>query len=293
MNREMIREKVCSTFSGWIMLGVLLGVGALCVTMILKGMASADPWVIIVSAVVLVLDFVCLGGFFVINPNEAKVMQLFGAYVGTAKEMGLRWANPFYSKRSLSLRVRNFNSEHLKVNDLEGNPIEIAAVVVWRIVDTAEACFHVDNYEQFVQVQNEAALRNLATRYPYDTHDESLLSLRGSTSAIAEHLKKEIQERLTQAGVEVLEARISHLAYAQEIAQAMLQRQQAGAIIAARQRIVEGAVGMVQMALEMLSRDKIVQLDEERKAAMVSNLLVVLCGERGTQPVVNTGTIYH
>jgi regulator of protease activity HflC (stomatin/prohibitin superfamily) len=205
----------------------------------------------------------------------------------------LRWANPFYTKKRISLRVRNFESARLKVNDQEGNPIEIAAVVVWRVVDTAEAVFEVDDYQNFVKVQSEAAVRNLATRYKYDAHEEDQMSLRGNTADVAEHLKTEIQDRLAKAGVEVLEARISHLAYAPEIAQAMLQRQQAGAIIAARQRIVEGAVGMVQMALDMLSHRDILELDNERKAAMVSNLLVVLCGERSTQPVINTGTIYQ
>jgi regulator of protease activity HflC (stomatin/prohibitin superfamily) len=196
-------------------------------------------------------------------------------------------------KKAVSLRVRNFESSRLKVNDNEGNPIEIAAVVVWKVVETAEAVFEVDDYENYVHVQSEAALRNLATSYPYDAHDEHTISLRGHTAAVAEHLKREIQERLSKAGVEVVEARISHLAYAPEIAAAMLQRQQAGAIIAARQRIVEGAVGMVDMALSMLSQKSIVALDEERKAAMVSNLLVVLCGERGAQPIINTGTIYQ
>jgi regulator of protease activity HflC (stomatin/prohibitin superfamily) len=226
-------------------------------------------------------------------PNQGVVLTLFGAYRGTAREPGLRWANPFYAKQKISLRVRNFETQRLKVNDLEGNPIEIAAVVVWKVVDTAEAVFEVDNYANFVTVQSEAALRNLATRYPYDSHLEEQHSLRGSTDEVAAKLKDEIQSRLARAGVDVLEARISHLAYAPEIAQAMLQRQQAGAIIAARQRIVEGAVGMVEMALELLSRKGVVKLDEERKAQMVSNLLVVLCGERATQPVVNTGTIYQ
>jgi regulator of protease activity HflC (stomatin/prohibitin superfamily) len=234
-----------------------------------------------------------LGGLFVVNPNEAKVLQLFGRYAGTVKIPGLRWANPFYTKKRISQRIRNFESSHLKVNDNEGNPIEIAAVVVWKVVDTAEAVFEVDDYNNYVKVQTEAALRNLATSYPYDTHDDAHMSLRGHTVAVADHLKQEIQERLTRAGVEVMEARISHLAYAPEIAHAMLQRQQAGAIIAARQRIVEGAVGMVEMALELLSRRDIVTLDNERKAAMVSNLLVVLCGDKSTQPVINTGTIYQ
>ena len=208
-------------------------------------------------------------------------------------QAGLRWANPFYTKKRVSLRVRNFESSRLKVNDTDGNPIEIAAVVVWQVVDTAEAIFEVDDYNNYVKVQTESALRNLATGYPYDSHDDAQISLRGHTATVADHLKREIQDRLTRAGVSVIEARISHLAYAAEIAASMLQRQQAGAIIAARQRIVEGAVGMVEMALDMLSRRDIVTLDNERKAAMVSNLLVVLCGERSTQPVVNTGTIYQ
>jgi regulator of protease activity HflC (stomatin/prohibitin superfamily) len=228
-----------------------------------------------------------------VAPNQAKVLQLFGDYVGTARETGLRWTNPLNAKRKISLRVRNFESAHLKVNDSDANPIEIAAVVVWRVVDTAEALFEVDDYENYVRVQTEAALRNLATSYPYDAHDDAVLSLRGSAGAISDHLKQEVQQRLAKAGVEVIEARISHLAYAPEIAAAMLQRQQAGAIIAARSRIVEGAVGMVEMALSMLAGKNIVHLDDERKAAMVSNLLVVLCGERGAQPILNTGTIHQ
>jgi regulator of protease activity HflC (stomatin/prohibitin superfamily) len=236
---------------------------------------------------------VCLGGFFVVNPNEGRVLQLFGAYKGTVRTPGLRWASPFFTKKHISLRVRNFESTKLKVNDLDGNPVEIAAVVVWRVVDTAEAVFEVDNYENYVKVQTESAIRNLATRYPYDTHDDEKVSLRGNTAAVAGDLKHEIQDRLAKAGVEVIEARISHLAYAPEIASVMLRRQQAAAIIAARTRIVEGAVGMVDMALERLSKSNLVQLDEERKAAMVSNLLVVLCSDREAQPVVNTGTLYQ
>ena len=247
-----------------------------------------------VTAVLIGLAWIfLLKGFFMVAPNSARVLQLFGDYVGTAKHPGLRWTNPFVSKRTISLRVRNFESSHLKVNDLEGNPIEIAAVIVWRVVETAEASFEVDNYENYVKVQSEAAVRNLATRYSYDAHDDAVVSLRGSTSAVADHLQQEVQQRLQKAGVEVLEARISHLAYAPEIAAAMLQRQQAGAIIAARERIVQGAVGMVEMALQMLSHKDIVHLDEERKAAMVSNLLVVLCGEKAAQPIVNTGTIHQ
>src|SRR5207249_6255017 len=221
------------------------------------------------------------------------VLQLFGAYRGTVRTAGLRWASPFFTKKAVSLRVRNFESGKLKVNDLDGNPVEIAAVVVWRVVDTAEAVFEVDSYEDYVKVQTESAIRNLATRYPYDTHDDEKVSLRGNTASVAGDLKHEIQDRLAKAGVEVIEARISHLAYAPEIAAVMLRRQQAAAIIAARARIVEGAVGMVDMALQLLSKSNVVQLDEERKAAMVSNLLVVLCSDREAQPVVNTGTLYQ
>jgi regulator of protease activity HflC (stomatin/prohibitin superfamily) len=289
----MIRETQFRAPSGWVVLLILLAALAAIVWLIISSIRANEPaWVItgfIAGTIVLFL----VTGFFVVNPNEGKVLQLFGKYVGTAREQGLRYANPFYSKRRVSLRVRNFESAHLKVNDIDGNPIEIAAVVVWRVVDTAEAVFEVDDYENYVHVQSEAALRNMATSYPYDAHDETQLSLRGHTIAIADHLRKEIHDRLMKAGVEVIEARISHLAYAPEIAAAMLQRQQAGAIIAARQRIVEGAVGMVEMALNMLSRNKIVELDEERKAAMVSNLLVVLCGDRNTQPIVNAGTLHH
>ena len=261
-----------------------------------SGVAREDPVAAQVMTSVglfLLWWFMVGGGFFMVAPNEAKVLQLFGDYVGTAKITGLRYANPFYRKRKLSLRVRNFESGQLKVNDREGNPIDIAAVVVWRVVETAEATFEVDDYEHYVHVQSEAALRNAATSYPYDSHEDHVMSLRGSTAAVAEHLKTEVQQRLDKAGVEVLEARISHLAYAPEIAAAMLQRQQAGAIIAARQRIVEGAVGMVEMALQMLSHKGIVTLDEERKAQMVSNLLVVLCGEKAAQPIVNAGTIHQ
>ncbi|MBN8731449.1 MAG: SPFH domain-containing protein [Acidobacteria bacterium] len=242
---------------------------------------------------VLVADLIALGGLFVVQPNHGVVLQLFGRYIGTVRDEGLRFANPFYSKKPVSLRVRNFETNKLKVNDQDGNPVEIGAVVVWKVVDTAQAAFQVDDYENYVHVQSEAAVRNLATAYPYDSHEEQVMSLRGHTAAVAEHLKREIHDRLEVAGVDILEARISHLAYAPEIAAAMLQRQQAGAIIAARQKIVEGAVGMVEMALELLAKNKVVTLDEERKAAMVSNLLVVLCGERATQPVVNTGTIHH
>jgi regulator of protease activity HflC (stomatin/prohibitin superfamily) len=289
----MIRELERRTASGLVALVILIvfeAIGCWGFIEAARGDQAARlaiwlPW--------LALGGLGLAGLFTVNPNEGRVLQLFGRYVGTVKQEGLRWANPFYTRRRVSLRVRNFESARLKVNDHDGNPIEIAAVVVWRVVDTAEALFEVDDYANFVKVQSEAAVRALASSYTYDAHQEDTLSLRGSTQEVAEHLKKEIQARLTKAGIEVMEARISHLAYAPEIAAAMLQRQQAGAIIAARQRIVEGAVGMVEMALEMLSRRAIVQLDDERKASMVSNLLVVLCGERAAQPIVNTGTIYQ
>jgi SPFH domain / Band 7 family len=289
----MIRERETRGVSGLPALLILLVAFAFCVYGIVEGAREASAPLALWSSLALLLVILLLAGLFVVNPNEGRVLQLFGDYVGTVRVPGLRWANPFYTKKRISLRVRNFESSRLKVNDNEGNPIEIAAVVVWQVVDTAEAIFQVDDYNNYVKVQTEAALRNLATSYSYDAHDETTMSLRGHTSAVAEHLKKEIQERLSRAGVEVIEARISHLAYAPEIAHAMLQRQQAGAIIAARQRIVEGAVGMVEMALDMLSRRDIVALDDERKAAMVSNLLVVLCGERSTQPIINTGTIYQ
>ena len=242
------------------------------------------------------LDLVVLiawGGLFMVNPNQAKVLLLFGRYVGSAKTQGLNWANPFFTKRPISLRVRNFETAKLKVNDRNSNPVEIAAIVVWQVVDSAEAMFEVDNYENYVHVQSESALRNLASQYPYDAHQEGEKALATHTAEIAERLQHEIQDRLAKAGVAVREARFSHLAYAPEIAGVMLRRQQANAIIAARQRIVEGAVGMVEMALDSLSKRDIVHLDEERKATMVSNLLVVLCSEQATQPVVNTGTLYR
>jgi len=289
----MIREAERSGIPGLPMLLFLL-VGLGLVAWAVVGAVKDQALVPVLAwMAVEIIVIVCLFGFFIVNPNEGRVMQLFGDYKGTVKTAGLRWANPFYSKRHISLRVRNFEGGHLKVNDSDGNPIEIAAVVVWRVVDTAEAVFEVDNYENYVKVQTEAAVRNLATRYTYDAHEEHQTSLRGSTAAVAKDLQHEIQERLAKAGVQVIEARLSHLAYAPEIASAMLRRQQAGAIIAARQKIVEGAVGMVDMALARLAESNQVQLDEERKAAMVSNLLVVLCSDRDAQPVVNTGTLYQ
>jgi len=289
----MIRERDNHGIPGIPVLLLLLALIAGAVYLLVQAIRTESLALLFTAIPSLVVLAFLLAGLFMVNPNESKVLQLFGKYAGTARVPGLRWANPFYSKRRVSVRVRNFESARLKVNGAEGTPIEIAAVVVWRVVDTAEAIFEVDDYENYVHVQSEAALRNLATSYAYDAHDDAQKSLRGHTFEVAEHLKREIQERLAKAGVEVLEARISHLAYAPEIAAAMLQRQQAGAIIAARQRIVEGAVGMVEMALEMLSRKAIVSLDEERKATMVSNLLVVLCGERAAQPVLNTGSLYQ
>jgi regulator of protease activity HflC (stomatin/prohibitin superfamily) len=289
----MIREREHGTLPGLPLLLLLIVTFGALLYFFVTGMGERSFVGTLLMAGALLLNVGLGVGLFVVNPNEGRVLQLFGDYVGTVKTPGLRWANPLYTKRRISLRVRNFESARLKVNDQDGNPIEIAAVAVWRVVDTAEAVFHVDDYQNFVKVQTEAAVRNLATSYTYDAHVEGQMSLRSHTGVVAEHMKKEIQERLATAGVEVVEARISHLAYAPEIAQAMLQRQQAGAIIAARQRIVEGAVGMVEMALEMLSKREIVEFDDERKAAMVSNLLVVLCGERATQPVINTGTIYQ
>ena len=261
-------------------------------TWFINSVQQRTVWAIIVAVVVFIAVLIALGGFFTVAPNEGKVLQFFGRYVGTVREAGPRWTNPFYSKRGVSLRVRNFESSKLKVNDLDGNPIEIAAVVVWQVVDTAEALFQVNDYEDFVHIQSESALRQMAQSYPYDSHDTGGVSLRSHGKEISDHLQAGIQERLASAGVKVVEARITHLAFAPEIAQAMLQRQQASAIIAARTRIVEGAVTMVEMALEQLAARNVVNLDEERKAAMVSNLLVVLCGERGTQPIVNTGSLY-
>ena len=289
----MIRERAYNGMPGLPVLFLLIAGELASIWMLVMNIRAESAPEIVAAALLIALLVFLATGLFMVNPNEGKVLQLFGEYKGTAKEQGLRWANPFLTKKKVSLRVRNFESSHLKVNDIDGNPIEIAAVVVWKVVETAEAIFEVDDYEHYVKVQSEAALRNLATSYAYDAHDDQHVSLRGHTNAVADHLKREIQDRLIKAGVQVMEARISHLAYAPEIAAAMLQRQQAGAIIAARQRIVEGAVGMVEMALDMLSAKSIIQLDEERKAAMVSNLLVVLCGDRNTQPVINTGTIYQ
>lgn len=312
-----MQEKIVHLRSGWPMLGLfLLGLFGMIALIVFAGSARMwEPGV--AAAIAFPFWLIGLFGFIVVGPNRAKVIQLFGKYVGTLKDTGIYWANPFYLTTKVSLRVQTFETGQMvtpdkhhpttgavlevgsrhrqpsKVNDRDGTPIEIAAVVLWKVVNTADAVFQVDKYEEYVQMQSEAALRNLASRYSYDSHEDGHLSLRGNTEEVAEQLKTDLQERMHRAGVEVIESRISFLAYAPEIAAAMLRRQQATAIIAARQKIVEGAVGMVEMALDSLSKKDIVQLDNERKAAMVSNLLVVLCGDRDVQPVVNTGTIYQ
>jgi regulator of protease activity HflC (stomatin/prohibitin superfamily) len=294
----MLKEKVVTAMSGIPMLLFTLAMLAAPLWGIVHAVKTAeygDKWVaaIIAWIVVWVIDIICMCGFFAVQPNNGVVLTLFGKYVGTVVEPGLKFANPFYTKKAISLRVRNFETSKLKVNDQDGNPIEIAAVVVWKVVDTADAMFQVDNYENYVHVQSEAAVRNLATAYPYDTHEEHVVSLRGHTAEVAGQLKTEIHDRLAVAGVEVIEARLSYLAYAPEIAAAMLRRQQASAVIAARQKIVEGAVGMVEMALDALSQKNVVTLDGEQRASMVQNLLVVLCSESAAQPVVNAGTLHH
>ena len=270
-----------SAVAAWLF---LTGVGA--------GGGEPSPVKILSGVLLGTIAFLSLIGLYTVQPNQAAVISLFGKYVGTVKENGLRWNNPFFGKKKISQRIRNFESGKLKVNELDGSPIEIAAVIVWQVVDASEAVYNVDDYESFVHIQAESALRAMATSYPYDQHEDGQLALRSHANEVGAHLKQELQERLADAGIEVLDARISHLAYAPEIAQAMLQRQQANAIIAARTRIVAGAVGMVEMALAELQKNGVVQLDEERKAQMVSNLLVVLCGERSTQPIVNTGSLY-
>ena len=284
----MLKETRAQAKSGFSTLFVLLVLQIASVAIVL----TMPPLLKVLALLGGIVVFICWFGFYMVQPNQAAVLQLFGRYVGSDHQTGLRWANPFYSKQRVSLRVRNFESDKLKVNDHAGNPVEIAAVVVWKVVDSAEAVFEVEDYENFVSIQSEAALRFLASSYPYEAPDEHALSLRSNGQEIVELLKQEIQARLEKAGVEVLEARISHLAYAPEIASAMLQRQQARAVVMARQQLVEGAVGMVELALARLSEKELVQLDEERKAAMVSNLLVVLCGDHQVQPVVNAGSLY-
>jgi len=288
----MHTEKKAQTMSGWGMLFLNLAMIATGIYLFISGIAHEALPTLLAGVALLVLGIVMMAGLFVINPNEAAALLLFGSYKGTTRENGLRFANPFMRKDKISLKARNLNGERLKVNDLTGNPIEIAAVVVWKVVNTAEALFDVDDYEEYVTVQSESAVRHLAGAYPYDGTEDDL-TLRGTTDEISEHLQKELQERLDKAGVKVIEARLSHLAYAPEIAHAMLQRQQASAVVAARQKIVEGAVGMVEMALNELGEKDLVEFDDDKKATMISNLLVVLCSEHAAQPVVNTGTLYQ
>jgi regulator of protease activity HflC (stomatin/prohibitin superfamily) len=288
----MHAERETRTASGWPMLLVNLALFAAAVWILVYGITHHLPGAFAIWFVVVLLAALLMsGGFFVVNPNEAAVLLLFGDYRGTEKGNGFHWTNPFIQRVKISLRARTLNGQKIKVNDRLGNPIEIASVVVWQVRDTVQAKFDVDNYLDYVNTQSETALRHLASSYPYDAGEEEL-SLRGATDEVNHHLQRELQERLSRAGVTVLEARLSHLAYAPEIAGAMLQRQQATAVIAARKKIVEGAVGMVEDALRGLSQGNLVQLDEERKAAMVSNLLVVLCSEHAAQPVINTGTLY-
>ncbi len=287
-----MKENPIRSASGIPVLLILLAALLMAVFLVLIGAGSGSALSLVGGIVLAGLSVFCLVGLYKVEPNQAAVLSLFGRYVGTVKDNGLRWNSPFYGKRKVSQRIRNFESSKLKVNELDGSPIEIAAVIVWQVVDSAEAVYNVDEYESFVHIQSESALRTMATSYPYDQHEDGQLALRSNAKEVSKHLQEELQERLADAGVAVLDARISHLAYAPEIAQAMLQRQQANAIIGARTRIVAGAVGMVEMALAELQKNGIVHLDEERKAQMVSNLLVVLCSERSTQPIVNAGTLY-
>jgi regulator of protease activity HflC (stomatin/prohibitin superfamily) len=287
-----MKENPTRSLPGIPVLLALLAAAAVGVFVMIGGAGNASPLLVIAGVLITGVSCFCIAGLYMVEPNQAAVLNLFGKYIGTVKDGGLRWNSPFYGKKKVSLRVRNFESSKLKVNELDGSPIEIAAVIVWQVVDSAEAVYNVDDYESFVHIQSESAVRTMATSYPYDQHEEGQFALRSHAAEVSKHLMEELQDRLADAGVTVLDARISHLAYAPEIAQAMLQRQQANAIIAARTRIVAGAVGMVEMALEALQKNGVVHLDEERKAQMVSNLLVVLCGERATQPVINTGTLY-
>lgn len=294
MKKEITKPQM----SGWIVLfsNIILLFAAIAIfvfgIIMLKQRADGGGFILALGIVLLITSIILFTGLFTVEPNEAVVLILFGKYIGTEKTTGFRWANPFYTKKKISLRVRNFDSEKLKVNDKKGNPIEISAVVVWKVEDTAEAVFEVDDYLNYVHVQSESAIRHLATSYNYDDTEGEETSLRSSIDEVSEHLQKEIHERVSAAGVVVLEARINHLAYSPEIAHAMLQRQQAEAIIAARQKIVEGAVGMVEMALERLKEQGVIELDEERKANMVSNLMVVLCSDKATQPIINAGSLY-
>lgn len=290
---DKITEKSAKKLNGFIALFLLIALFAEDIYLLATGIRTEDPSILWFFIPLVIISFICFGGFMIVQPNESKVLILFGTYTGTVRDSGFWWVNPFTIKKHVSLRIRNFNSDKIKVNDLHGNPIEIAAVIVWRVVDSARAIFDVQNYEQFVAIQAETAIRTLASEYPYDTNEGEKESLRSSPTEVAENLQKELQKRLEVAGVTIVEARITHLAYAQEIAQAMLRRQQAQAIVAARFKIVEGAVGMVQQALQDLSDKNIVNLDEERKAQMVNNLMVALVADHEAIPVINTGTIYQ
>lgn len=287
---QVIRERRGPSLDGWLVLPVLVLGLPLSFVGFAVGAQALGPGAALLSMLVFVACFIGLRGLFVVQPNEARVLQLFGAYRGSVRQAGLRFTNPFYTKKRVSVRVNNFESQRLKVNDFDGNPVEIAAVVVWRVSDSAEAMFHVNNVTNFVSVQSEAALRNLASQFPYDAHVDGEVALRSHAVEIADQLREEIQARLAAAGVEVIESRISHLAYAPEIASAMLQRQQASAIVSARQKIVEGAVGMVETALDELAARRIVELDQQAKGELVSNLLVVLCSDNAAQPVVQAGS---
>ncbi len=290
VTRDMERQ----VSDGWVALTAVIATGLLILAGIIAGLVSRTAFLVILSVPIAILWVVLTTGFFTLQPNEAAVLVLFGKYVGTVRVSGFHWANPFYLKKKVSLRRRNLNGATIKVNDLRGNPIEIAAVVVWRVEDAAKASFDVDHFENYVSIQSEAALRHMAMAYPYDDfHATELISLRGSTDEVSKALQVDVQERVAPAGVVIEETRLAHLAYAAEIAGAMLQRQQAEAVVAARARIVEGAVGMVEMALAKMEESKQIPLDDERKAAMVSNLMVVLCAHESVRPVVNTGTLYH
>ncbi len=290
---EKIVEKPANKLNGFLMLFLTIALLAFSIYLLIISNSINNSQLLWVIIPLMIISFIMFSGFIVVQPNDSRVLILFGNYTGTVRQSGFYWVNPFTVRKKVSLRIRNFNSQKIKVNDLHGNPIEIGAVVVWKVVDTAKAVFDVENYEQFVDIQSETAIRTLASEYPYDVEDDDKSSLRGSPQEIAESLKNTVQTRLEVAGVDIIEARISHLAYAQEIAQAMLRRQQAQAIIAARIKIVEGAVGMVQMALNALSEQKIVTLDEDKKATMVNNLMVALVSESNAQPVINTGTLYQ
>ncbi len=290
---QNVTEKHGSKINGYLMLFLVIGLTLFNTYWLILMIRWEDPSMLLVFIPLTIVNVISFGGFFVVQPNEARVLVLFGKYIGSVRESGFWFTNPFAAKKHVSLRIHNFNSERIKVNDLHGNPIEIGAVVVYRVIDSARALFDVENYEQFVAIQSETAIRALASEYPYDSHEDDKASLRGNPQEIAEGLKKQVQTRLDVAGVEIIEARLSHLAYAQEIAQAMLRRQQAQAIIAARKKIVEGAVGMVQDALRILSEQKIVNLDEDKKATMVNNLMVALVSDHEAVPVINTGTLYQ